>query len=354
MDHRHLWIRIAAAARDPARPARGDRRGPRLLRQPRLHPASTRRSSRRRPARAPRRCSRSSTSTTDGLPDAERPALQRGRRHGARQDLLLRPDVPRREDQDAPAPDRVLDGRARDGVRRPRRRDGAGRGLVVSVVARVLDRRRPELDALERDTSQARDACTTPFPRITYDEAVDRLQARGLPVEWGGDFGGTDETVLSGQFDRPVLVHRYPAAIKAFYMKPDPERPELALCVDMLAPEGYGEIIGGGQRLDDLRPAAAAHQGARPAAGGVRVVPRPPPLRHRCPTPASAWASSASWPGSAASNTSARRFPTRACCTGCIRSRTTGGPRAWLAEALGRRRVPRGRCPTAARSETAP
>jgi asparaginyl-tRNA synthetase len=71
-------------------------------------------------------------------------------------------------------------------------------------------------------------------------------------VEWGGDFGGTDETVLSGQFDRPVLVHRYPAAVKAFYMKPDPEHPDTALCVDVLAPEGYGEIIGGGQRLDDL------------------------------------------------------------------------------------------------------
>ena len=122
--------------------------------------------------------------------------------------------------------------------------------LVESVVARVLDKRRPELAQLERDTSKL-ETVTTPFPRISYTDAIDRLKGAGLPVEWGGDFGGTDETVLSGQFDRPVLVHRYPAAVKAFYMKPDPEQPNLALCVDMLAPEGYGEIIGGGQRLDD-------------------------------------------------------------------------------------------------------
>ena len=91
-----------------------------------------------------------------------------------------------------------------------------------------------------------------PFPRVSYDEAVTLLQAKGQAFEWGGDLGGSDETVLSEQFDRPVAIHRYPAAVKAFYMKPDPERPELALCVDVLAPEGYGEIIGGGQRLDDL------------------------------------------------------------------------------------------------------
>jgi len=122
--------------------------------------------------------------------------------------------------------------------------------LVESVVARVLDKRRAELAQLERDTSKL-ETVTTPFPRISYTEAIERLKGAGLPVEWGGDFGGTDETVLSGQFDRPVLVHRYPAAVKAFYMKPDPAQLDLALCVDMLAPEGYGEIIGGGQRLDD-------------------------------------------------------------------------------------------------------
>ena len=122
--------------------------------------------------------------------------------------------------------------------------------LVESVVARVLDKRRPELAQLERDTSKL-ETVTTPFPRISYTEAIERLKGADMPVEWGGDFGGTDETVLSSQFDRPVLVHRYPAAVKAFYMKPDPAQLDLALCVDMLAPEGYGEIIGGGQRLDD-------------------------------------------------------------------------------------------------------
>jgi asparaginyl-tRNA synthetase len=123
--------------------------------------------------------------------------------------------------------------------------------MVSEVVARVLDRRRRELTVLERDTSLLENV-TAPFPRITYDEAVAKLQAQGTPFAWGGDFGGPDETALAKMFDRPVMVHRYPAAIKAFYMKPDPDRPELALGVDVLAPEGYGEIIGGGERLADL------------------------------------------------------------------------------------------------------
>jgi len=123
--------------------------------------------------------------------------------------------------------------------------------LVVSVVGRVLDKRRRELAVIERDTSKL-EAVQKPFPRISYDDAVKRLQAKGLPIQWGGDFGGPDETTLSEEYDRPVLVHRYPAAIKAFYMKPDPDRADLALGVDMLAPEGYGEIIGGGERLADL------------------------------------------------------------------------------------------------------
>ena len=124
-------------------------------------------------------------------------------------------------------------------------------GLVVSVVARVLDKRRSELKVLERDTSKL-ESVQSPFPRISYDEAVKILKGKGLPFEWGGDFGGPDETVLSAQFDRPVMVHRYPSAVKAFYMKPDPDRPDVALGVDVLAPEGYGEIIGGGERLADL------------------------------------------------------------------------------------------------------
>jgi len=123
--------------------------------------------------------------------------------------------------------------------------------LVVSVVHRVLEKRRPELKIIERDVSKL-EAVQKPFPRISYDDAVKKLQAKGLPIEWGGDFGGPDETTLSEEYDRPVMVHRYPAAIKAFYMKPDPERADLALGVDVLAPEGYGEIIGGGERLADL------------------------------------------------------------------------------------------------------
>ena len=123
--------------------------------------------------------------------------------------------------------------------------------LIVSVVARVLERRGRELKTIERDTSKL-EAVRKPFPRITYDAAVELLQTKGLPIQWGGDFGGPDETSLSEQYDRPVMVHRYPAAVKAFYMKPDPERAELALGVDVLAPEGYGEIIGGGERVADL------------------------------------------------------------------------------------------------------
>jgi asparaginyl-tRNA synthetase len=122
--------------------------------------------------------------------------------------------------------------------------------LVVSVVGRVLERRQTELKLLERDTSRL-EAVKAPFPRLSYDDAVTILKEKGLPFEWGGDFGSPDETALSEQFDRPICVHRYPSSVKAFYMKPDPQRPELALCVDVLAPEGYGEIIGGGQRLDD-------------------------------------------------------------------------------------------------------
>ncbi len=124
-------------------------------------------------------------------------------------------------------------------------------GLVASVVARVLETRRRELKVLERDVTKL-ESVRAPFPRMTYDDAVAALKAKGLTIEWGGDFGGPDETALSESFDRPLMVHRYPAAVKAFYMKPDPERPELALGVDVLAPEGYGEIIGGGERLADL------------------------------------------------------------------------------------------------------
>jgi asparaginyl-tRNA synthetase len=122
--------------------------------------------------------------------------------------------------------------------------------LVAAVVARVLATRRPELEVLERDRA-ALERVQPPFPRISYDDALQLLRDKGFAVEWGTDFGADEETAISAAFDRPVLVHRYPVACKAFYMKADPGNPRLALCVDMLAPEGYGEIIGGGQREDD-------------------------------------------------------------------------------------------------------
>jgi asparaginyl-tRNA synthetase len=123
--------------------------------------------------------------------------------------------------------------------------------MLCFVVDRVLANKRPELVILERDIAKL-EAIKPPFPRLSYDEAVKILQAKGSNIEWGGDFGGTDETLLSEGFDRPLLVDRYPGKIKAFYFQPDPDRPELALGVDVLAPEGYGEIIGGGQRIHDL------------------------------------------------------------------------------------------------------
>src|SRR6266404_747278 len=129
--------------------------------------------------------------------------------------------------------------------------------FLTFIVQRVLENRRKELEELERDTA-ALEKIAPPFPRLQYDDAVKMLQEahdKGeleARFEWGGDFGAPDETYLSKQFDRPVMVHRYPAAMKAFYMQPDPERPELAMCVDVLASEGYGEVIGGGQRAADL------------------------------------------------------------------------------------------------------
>jgi asparaginyl-tRNA synthetase len=126
--------------------------------------------------------------------------------------------------------------------------------LITFLVKRCLERRRADLQTIGRDVAKLENI-QAPFPRITYDEAVKRLQeghAQGAlesRFEWGGDLGSPDETYLSSQFDKPVMVHRYPASVKAFYMEPDPQRPELALCVDVLAPEGYGEIIGGSQRM---------------------------------------------------------------------------------------------------------
>jgi len=123
-------------------------------------------------------------------------------------------------------------------------------GLVVAVVRRVLERRRRELGIVERDVAML-ERVESPFPRISYDDAVARLQAAGATITWGDDFGGDEETILSKQFDRPVFVHRYPTQCKAFYMQPDPTRPEVVLGADLLAPEGYGEVVGGGQRIHD-------------------------------------------------------------------------------------------------------
>ncbi|HEY3974806.1 MAG TPA: asparagine--tRNA ligase [Candidatus Sulfotelmatobacter sp.] len=127
-------------------------------------------------------------------------------------------------------------------------------GLITFIVKRCLEKRRMDLQTIGRDLAKL-EKIEAPFPRISYDDAVKNLQeghAKGAlesKFEWGGDLGSPDETYLSAQFDKPVMVHRYPAKVKAFYMEPDPQRPDLALCVDVLAPEGYGEIIGGSQRM---------------------------------------------------------------------------------------------------------
>jgi len=123
-----------------------------------------------------------------------------------------------------------------------------GEGLVSHIVQSAVKNRSRELETLKRDIAKL-ESIQPPFPRITYDEAVKILKRHGNPAKWGDDFGGDEETILSSEFDRPVMVHRYPAAIKAFYMEPDPDRPDLALGFDMLASEGYGEIIGGGERI---------------------------------------------------------------------------------------------------------
>jgi asparaginyl-tRNA synthetase len=141
--------------------------------------------------------------------------------------------------------------------------------FLVHVVATVLREREAELTLLGRDLDKLA-AVKSPFPRISYDEAVATLRRLGQEVAPDDDFGAEHETLLSEQYDRPVVVHRYPTRCKAFYMKPDPQQPERALCMDVLAPEGYGEIVGGGQREDDLdvlERAITAHALPREAFG---------------------------------------------------------------------------------------
>jgi asparaginyl-tRNA synthetase len=125
-----------------------------------------------------------------------------------------------------------------------------GEGLVSAIVQGVVKNKSRELETLKRDIKKLENI-KAPFPRITYEEAIGILQKRGNPAKFGDDFGGDEETIISSEYDRPLIVHHYPAAIKAFYMQPDAERPDLALSFDMLAPEGYGEIIGGSQRIHD-------------------------------------------------------------------------------------------------------
>ncbi|HEY5908041.1 MAG TPA: asparagine--tRNA ligase [Vicinamibacteria bacterium] len=124
-------------------------------------------------------------------------------------------------------------------------------GLVCRVVEVALERCKAELQTLERDTKKL-EAVKAPFPRMHYEDAMKLLQEKGSETKMGSDFGGTDETIIASAHERPVVVHRFPSAIKAFYMAPDPDRPEFSLSMDVLAPEGYGEIVGGGERLADL------------------------------------------------------------------------------------------------------
>jgi asparaginyl-tRNA synthetase len=125
-----------------------------------------------------------------------------------------------------------------------------GEGLVSAIVQGVVKNKTRELETLKRDIGKLENI-KPPFPRVTYEEAIAVLQKNGNPAKFGDDFGGDEETLISNSFDRPVMVHHYPTAIKAFYMQPDANRPDLALSFDMLAPEGYGEIIGGSQRIHD-------------------------------------------------------------------------------------------------------
>jgi asparaginyl-tRNA synthetase len=125
-----------------------------------------------------------------------------------------------------------------------------GEGLVSAIVQSVIKNKSRELETLKRDVKKLENV-KAPFPRISYEEAIAVLNKHGNPAKFGDDIGGDEETIVSNEFDRPVMVHRYPASIKAFYMQPDAARPDLALAFDMLAPEGYGEIIGGSQRIHD-------------------------------------------------------------------------------------------------------
>ncbi len=279
MDHRHLWLR---SKRQHAilRVRHDDHQGdPRLLRHARLH--ARRRADlhaqrlrgheqplRGRLLRRARPTSRSRASSTAKparwrsarIYASARPSAPRSRktRRHLTEFWMVEPEVAFMD----------LDGDM----------DLAEDFLVDVVRARARQSPRRAGSPRARHLASSR-TMQKPFPRISYDEAIEILHKKGKDAKFGDDFGGDEETVISEEFDRPVMVHRYPADIKAFYLKRDPQDPRVALGVDVLAPEGYGEIIGGGQREDDLEGARAAHRGAQAAARSLRVVPRPAPLR---------------------------------------------------------------------------
>ena len=191
--------------------------------------------------------------------------------------------------------------------------------LLSYIAQRVLEDRKEELKLLERDRSKL-EAIVAPFPRVHYDDAVKMLQegfekgALEASFEWGGDFGRPDETHISSQFEKPVMVHHYPGVVKAFYMARDPERSELALGVDVLAPEGYGEVIGGGERatsLEFLQEQIVVHELPEEAFQWYLDLRRYGAFR----TLVSAWASNVVRRGCAALSTFARRFRSRGCFT---------------------------------------
>ena len=147
-------------------------------------------------------------------------------------------------------------------------------GLICHVVGYVLETRKEELKTLERDVAKL-EKVQPPFPWLHYDDAIKLIQSKGSETKWGSDFGGTDETVIAEAHDRPVVVHRFPAAIKAFYMEPDPKDAKYSLSADILAPEGYGEIVGGGERMssaESLLKAIYTHELPEEAAGAIGVL----------------------------------------------------------------------------------
>ena len=203
--------------------------------------------------------------------------------------------------------------------------------FISHILQSVVKNRAAELQVIGRDTAKLA-TVMPPFPRLRYDEAAEMLnQAHKdgrleAPFEYGNDFGSPDETWLSSQYDRPVMVHRYPADVKAFYMEPDPKDARYALCVDVLAPEGYGEIIGGSQRVSsyELLSARIESMGCRARrSSGISICV----ATAACRTRDSAWASSAWWRGSAAWTTCERRFRSQGLCTACIRKAGNKGPR---------------------------